>query len=264
MDASVALKRAIDLSRNLDGLFNIEQLRDPRPADRVLCRTRPDHGSGERAAVRVARGRERLTANRTPACSSRSTATAGGWRIGRYTTARLLYARALTIAEKSGGRGTVSRRAAAGHRAQLSAGIRERPRRTGSGAGSLRPRNGLSADLEGQRLNPDGERALRLALNAIDKRPRRSQEARRNAHGARRLVCQRGRLHQGRGGVPRSVERAERGECARRCSTARACWPIARRLVHARSRLDADESEEHFVEVSYTVTRKGARTTSRP
>ena len=35
----------------------------------------------------------------------------GRWleQIGRYTTARLLYARALTIAEQAGGRGSVAR-----------------------------------------------------------------------------------------------------------------------------------------------------------
>ncbi len=39
---------------------------------------------------------------------------------------------------------------------------------------------------DAQRLNPDGERALRLALQAIEKnQPRRSQAARRYAAGAR-------------------------------------------------------------------------------
>ena len=107
VDASVALKRAIDLSRNLDGLFNVEQLEilDPLIASYIALDLTTDAEKEQQYALRVA---ENAYGRRTRACS-KPLDRYGAWleQIGRYTTARLLYARALTIAEQAGGRGSV-------------------------------------------------------------------------------------------------------------------------------------------------------------
>src|SRR4029453_12811455 len=104
---SVNLKRAIDLSSNLDGLFNIEQLQilDPLIASYIALDLTADAEKEQQYALRVAESAYGKTDVRMLKPLDRY----GHWleRQGRYTTARLLYARALTIAEQSGGRGTV-------------------------------------------------------------------------------------------------------------------------------------------------------------
>ncbi len=70
VDASVALKRAIDLSRNVDGLFNIQQLQILEPLIASYVALDLDGRSRERAAVRPACCRRRPMAAWTRACSS--------------------------------------------------------------------------------------------------------------------------------------------------------------------------------------------------
>ena len=108
MDASVALKRAIDLSRNLDGLFNADHSRSSQPliASYValdLTHRRPRKNSNMRCELRRPRTGAR------PACSSPWIDTAGGFRDTRSLHQRApAYARALTIAEQTGGRGSMT------------------------------------------------------------------------------------------------------------------------------------------------------------
>ena len=107
MDASVALKRAIDLSRNLDGLFNVEQLQilDPLISSYIALDLTTDAEKEQQYALRVAE----TSYGKSDARMLKPLDRYGRWleQLHRYTTARLLYARALTIAEQTGGRGTV-------------------------------------------------------------------------------------------------------------------------------------------------------------
>src|SRR5579864_5360188 len=102
-DASLILKRALDLSRNLDGLFNVEQISILDPLiDSLVALER--HDEAERAydySVRVAESAYGKADLRVMRPLTRE----AHWheRMGRYTTARILYARALQIAEQAAG-----------------------------------------------------------------------------------------------------------------------------------------------------------------
>jgi tetratricopeptide (TPR) repeat protein len=105
-DASLVLKRALDLSRNLDGLFNIGQIPIlDRLIDSLVTLER--HDEAERAfeySVRVGETSYGKADLRLISPLDRYAA----WqeKRGRYATARVLYARALQIAEDSGGSGS--------------------------------------------------------------------------------------------------------------------------------------------------------------
>jgi tetratricopeptide (TPR) repeat protein len=100
-DASLILKRALDLSRNFDGLFNLGQVPILEPLiDSLVALDR--HEDVERAydySIRVAESGYGKTDLRV----MRPLRRAAHWheRMGRYTTARILYARALQIAEQT-------------------------------------------------------------------------------------------------------------------------------------------------------------------
>jgi tetratricopeptide (TPR) repeat protein len=108
VDASVALKRAIDLSRNLDGLFNADQLQilEPLIASYVALDLTSEAEKEQQYALRVAE----TAYGRMDARMLKPLDQYGRWleQIGRYTSARLLYARALTIAEQTAGRGSLT------------------------------------------------------------------------------------------------------------------------------------------------------------
>jgi TonB family protein len=260
VDASVALKRAIDLSRNIDGLFNIEQLQilEPLIASYVALDLTGEAEKEQQYALRVAESAYGRMDPRMLKPLDRY----GRWleQIGRYTSARLLYARALTIAEQTGGRGTSlavdpllgiarSYRLEFVNGAEDPAGSQE----GFAGGSDLSP-----APIDGQRLNADGERALRLALQAIDK----SKPVDHNKRGE--TLIELGDWYMSAGAISRGAdtyreawkELVEAGDTAV-LSTPRllAYRPPASSVK--RSKLDEDESEERFVEVRYTVTKDG-------
>ena len=260
VDASVNLKRAIDLSRNLDGLFNIEQLEilDPLIASYIQLDLTTDAEKEQQYALRVAESAYGKTDIRMLKPLDRY----GRWleQLGRYTTARLLYARALTIAEQSGGRGSVLGvdpllGIARSYRLEFVNGSEE-PSQTPDPFGQ---QDVAPLPLEGgQRLNPDGERALRLALNAIDKATPVDHKKRGET------LTELGDWYASAGSYTKGVEvyREAWKELSVAGDTSLLDKP--RMLAYRppassarRSRLDSDESEERFVEVRYTVTKEG-------
>jgi tetratricopeptide (TPR) repeat protein len=173
-DASLILRRALDLSRNLDGLFNLEQMSILDPLiDSLAALDRRDEA--ERAydySIRVAEtayGKADLHVLRPLGRSAH-------WqeRMGRYTTARILYARALQIAEQTGGSGS-------SNTVDPLEGIARTYRlEFVNGGDDSNPQAGLTESYaheseadptveHSQQLNPDGERAILMAIRAIDK-----------------------------------------------------------------------------------------------
>jgi tetratricopeptide (TPR) repeat protein len=259
VDASVNLKRAIDLSRNLDGLFNVEQLQilDPLIASYVALDLTTDAEKEQQYALRVAESAYGKSDVRMLKPLDRY----GRWleQIGRYTTARLLYARALTIAEQAGGRGSVLaveplQGIARSYRLEFVNGAEETPAIPDPfGATDMGP-----MPVDGQRLNPDGERALRLALAAIDKATPVDHKKRGET------LIELGDWYASAGALARGMDVYREAWKDLSLANATSLLEQPRLLAYRppvasihRSKLDADESEEHFVDVHYTVTKDG-------
>jgi Tetratricopeptide repeat/Gram-negative bacterial TonB protein C-terminal len=259
VDASVNLKRAIDLSRNLDGLFNIGQLAilNPLIDSYIQLDLTAEAEKEQQYALRVAE----TAYGKTDIRMLKPLERYARWleQLGRYTTARLLYARALTIAEQSGGRGSVLGvdpllGIARSYRLEFVNGAEE-PAATPDpfGQQDLAP-----LQFEGQRLNPDGERALRLALNAIDKANPVDHKKRGET------LTELGDWYASAGAFSKGVDVYREAWNDLKQANAQALLDTPRMLAYRpppssvrRSRLDADESEERYVEVRYTVTKEG-------
>jgi tetratricopeptide (TPR) repeat protein len=260
VDASVALKRAIDLSRNVDGLFNLQQLQilEPLIESYVQLDLQQEAEKEQQYALRVAE----TAYGRMDARMLKPLDRYGRWleKIGRYTSARLLYARALTIAEQTGGRGTSLAvdpllGIARSYRLEFVNGTEEAPAMPDSfgSTGDL-----AAAPIDGQRLNPDGERALRLALQAID-RARPVDHAKRGE-----TLIELADWYMSAGALSRGIETYKEAwkELTEAGNTSVLSAPrlLAYRPPPSsakRSKLEADESEERFVEVRFTVTKDG-------
>jgi tetratricopeptide (TPR) repeat protein len=171
-DASTVLRRAVDLSRNVDGLFNLAQLDmlEPLIDSYVQLAQLSDAEKEHQYAFRIAESAYGRNDMRMLPPLDRY----ARWFefVGRYTTARVLHARALSIAERNG-RGTIAsvpalRGIARSYRLEYLHGGEEQLEPGGdpfSASGGPLPADRADS----LRLNPDGERALRLALQAIDK-----------------------------------------------------------------------------------------------
>lgn len=260
VDASVALKRAIDLSRNLDGLFNADQLQilEPLIESYVALDLTQEAEKEQQYALRVAE----TAYGRMDARMLEPLDRYGRWleQIGRYTSARLLYARALTIAEQTSGRGSLTAvepllGIARSYRLEFVNGAEEVP----SSQTAFADNTDLPALAgDAQRLNPDGERALRLALQAIEK----TQPVDHKRRGDTLLEF--GDWHMSAGTPSRAVEmyREAWKDYVQAGDTTVLTQP--RLLIYRpppssarRSSLKPDESDEHYVEVKFTVTVEG-------
>ncbi len=260
-DASIALKRALDLSRNLDGLFNAGQVAilDPLIASLVTLERHDEAEREYQYAVRIAEN----AYGTGDAHVLRPLDRYAHWleHMGRYTTARALWARALAIAEQAG-RGTLLvinplQGIARTYRLEFVNGGEEEAASPGDpfAVGSDFAPNGMNS----QRLNPDGERALQLALQAIDK----MQPVDHLRRGA--TLIELGDWYMSSALVNKGLQsyRDAWKELTLGGSTAALAAP--RQLAYrapstsiTRSRLsERDNIEEHFVEVSFTVTRDG-------
>jgi len=171
-EAAIALKRALDLSRNLDGLFNVEQLDiiDPLIEAYAALDRLEDAEKEHQYAFRVAEssfGRSDLRMLDPLDRLAR-------WYefVGRYTTARGLHARALQLADNASGSGSVEgvpglRGLARTYYLEAVYGPEEAETATGdpfsTGPGNMF----VPPPAQEGRLNPDGERALRIALEAL-------------------------------------------------------------------------------------------------
>jgi tetratricopeptide (TPR) repeat protein len=265
-DASLILKRALDLSRNLDGLFNLEQMSILDPLiDSLVALDR--HEEAERAydySIRVAESAYGKADLRVMRPLNRS----AHWqeRMGRYATARVLFARALQIAERAAGGDSL-------HTVEPLEGIARTYRLefvNGGAPGEAQvgladpfgPAPELDPELaNSQRLNPDGERAILLALKAIAK----AQPLDHMKRGA--ALVELGDWYLSGGVVPEGIQAYR--EAWRDFESGGSTAPLSapRQLAYKpplasviRAKGDRDNLEEHFVEATFTVTREGHTT----
>ena len=261
-DAALILKRALDLSRNLDGLFNLEQVSILDPLiDSLVALDRNDEA--ERAfdyAIRVAEtayGKSDLHVQRPLNRSAH-------WqeKIGRYATARILYARSLQIAEQVGptaASNTVEPLEGIARTYRLEFVNSEANRADTSDVYAPAPKSDPAVE-NAQRLNPDGERAILMALKAIDK----TEPIDHTRRGAAFVELGDWYLS---GGLPNrglaSYRRAWKefelgGSTAALAAPRQLAYraPLAS-VSRAKGDKDRDNVEEHFVEVGFTVNSEG-------
>jgi tetratricopeptide (TPR) repeat protein len=264
-DASLILKRALDLSRNLDGLFNLEQMSILDPLiDSLVALDR--HDDAEQAydySIRVAEAAYGKTDLRVLRPLNRS----ARWheRMGRYTTARILYARALQIAEQVGGSASI-------RTVEPLEGI-ARSYRLEYANGGDRGESQFMADpfapapeldpavANSQRLNPDGERAILLALRAIDK----AQPVDHMRRGV--ALVELGDWYVSGGVLPRGLQAYREAWRDFESGGSTAALAAPRQLAYrpplssvTRAKVDHDNMDEHYVEASFTVTKDGRTT----
>lgn len=254
-ESAVALKRAVDLMRNLDGLFTVEQLEtlDSLIEAYVALDRLQDAEKESQYAFRVAEsawGRNDLRLLDPLDRLAR-------WyeRVGRYTTARGLHARALQLAESQAGRGSVLtvaalRGLARTYYLEFLYGPED------PGAASNDPLAPVAPSSEG-RLNPDGERALRLALDALA-RQRPPDTAARAA-----TLIELGDWYLIGGATSRAHEAYRQGWAEASAAGADALTPLTmpRRLAYRPPSISVtraspsrpEDFEERFVEVRFTV-----------
>jgi TonB family protein len=190
-------------------------------------------------------------------------------RIGRYTTARVLYARALQIAEQAGGSGSI-------RTVDPLEGIARTYRLeflNGGDSGQSQSPATMAADpfavtpeldpavANSQRLNPDGEQAILLALKAIDK----TQPVDHMRRGG--ALVELGDWYVSGGVLPRGLQAYREAWRDFELAGSTAALAAPRQLAYrppsssvTRFKSDHDNMEEHFVEVSFTVTKDGRTT----
>ncbi|MFZ9652866.1 MAG: hypothetical protein ACO3A8_05905 [Steroidobacteraceae bacterium] len=167
-EGAAALKRALDLSRNLDGLFNPEQLDilDPLLECYVALGQKADADKEHQYGFRVAEAAFGKNDLRMIEALDRLAA----WHEAndRYATARGLHARALQIVEQyATARPVLGVPALRGLARTYLFEVIVGPE-GGDEAAEIKPRDpfGMPAVEQG-RLNPDGERALKYALEVL-------------------------------------------------------------------------------------------------
>lgn len=255
-ESAIALKRAIDLMRNLDGLFTVDQLEtlDSLIEAYIALDRLQDAEKESQYAFRVAEsawGRDDLRLLDPLDRLAR-------WYefVGRYTMARGLHARALQLAETRSGSGSVLtvkplRGLARTYYLEFLYGAEETD---AAGSDPLAPPPTQNAT---GRLNPDGERALRMALAALS-RQRPPDPAERTA-----TLIELGDWYLIGGATSRAHEAYRQGwaQSADAGPEARAPLTAPRRLAYrppsiAVSRASPsrpEEYEERFVELRFTV-----------
>ena len=268
-DASLILKRALDLSRNLDGLFNLEQMAilDPLISSLVVLNRNEEAQRAYDYSIRVAETAYGKTDVRVMRPLNRS----AHWheRIGRYTIARVLYARSLQIAEQAAGSESI-------RTVEPLEGIARTYRLEFVNGGDVgKPPPNLAdpfapaaefdpALANAQRLNPDGERAILLALRAIDK----AQPVDHMRRGAALLEL--GDWYLTGGVLPQGIQSYREAWRDFELGGSSAMLAAPRQLAYkppppsvTRYQGDPENMDEHFVEVTFTVTKDGQTTDVR-
>jgi tetratricopeptide (TPR) repeat protein len=261
--ASTTLKRAIDLSRNADGLFNVEQLAILKPlvAAYVALDRVPDAEKEHQYAFRVAEsayGKDDRRMLEPLDYLAR-------WYEygGRYTSARALYLRALNIAEATLGRGSVAsveplRGIARTFRLEFLNGPEEAEETKQIDQFSI-PEIPPAFDINGTiRLNADGEKALLLALRALEKGAP-GDHSRRGA-----TLVELGDWYLIAASVPKALASYRAGWQELNLAHALSLVDAPRQLAYrpppmsiTRFKGNPNDVDEHFVEVQFTVKRDG-------
>jgi tetratricopeptide (TPR) repeat protein len=261
-DASLTLQRAVDLSRNLDGLLNPGQLAILNPLIASLVYLER-HGEADREfqyAVRV--GENAWGAN--DARMVRPLDRYAHWleHMGRYPTARVTYAREIKVAENAGGQAArllvppllgVART----WRLEGLVGSEEessyvdpfaQPTTAGMGLASANPRG----------LNPDGEKALLLALQTSEKVQPLDHALRGQA------LMELGDWYLCTDQTDKGLTRYREAWKEFQQSGSTTVMDVPRQLVYrvpssaaARSPLAERDNDEHAVQATFTVTKEG-------
>ncbi|MGD9597164.1 MAG: tetratricopeptide repeat protein [Steroidobacteraceae bacterium] len=170
--AADTLKQAVDLSRNLDGLYNLEQLDFVRALiDVYVAQNRLE--DAEREHLYAFRIEETAYGPRDPRMLFAYDYLARWYEyVGRYTTARTEHLRALRLAEATSGRGSLAsvtplRGIARAYRLEYLYGpeITQESTAADPVLFSTNPGTGQTATS----LNSEGARALQLAVNAASR-----------------------------------------------------------------------------------------------
>lgn len=259
-NAIIPLKQAVDLSRNVLGLFNAEQLEYLQPLLSAYVAT----AQGTAASKEFEYGLRVVEFNHGKESAELLTPLAAyaDWleRTDRYTGARALHSRALVIAEKSTATplATVAplRGIARTYRLEFLYGNTDNNNQTEDLEITQRGLN-LEPD-SGSRLNPAGEKSLRQALDVI--------QAQQNPDTALlgATLLDLGDWYLSGGSVEKSmpVYRSAWLELSKTNATAIMEKPLllafrGSAAAKQRSRLDPDEAEERYVEISLSVTQEG-------
>jgi hypothetical protein len=258
-DAIPPLKRAVDLSRNLDGLFNVDQIAylEPLITSYVALELNAEAEKEHQYVLHVAEDAFGKSDVRMLQPLDRY----ARWleNAGRYTSARAQHARALALAQQKGGKGSLLmvvplQGIARTYRLEFLNGS-EAP---GNDAFTSDTGTARADASNTQRLNEDGERALRLAMQAID----RAQPVDHRLRGTTLVELGDWYLSGGAGTKALEMYRAAWKDLAQVNATAPLETPrlIAYRPPSSslkRSQLDPDSAELHYVEVKFTVTTDG-------
>jgi tetratricopeptide (TPR) repeat protein len=265
-DAGVTLQRALDLSRNLDGLLNPGQMVILNPLIGTLVELER-HAEADREFQYAVRVGENAWGS-SDARLIRPLDRYARWleHMGRYPSARAEYARELTVAEVAGTRAArlvippllgIART----YRIEGLIGTEEEPREyvdpfaTTSGGGLVTEHNPRG-------LNPDGERAVLLALQTIDKIQPPDHALRGTA------LTELGDWYLCADQTDKGLTRYREAWKEFQQAGSTASLDVPRQLVYripsssaARSPLaERDNTEEHQVEATFTVTREGHTT----
>ena len=265
-DASLILRRAVDLSRNLNGLFAVEQLEMLDPLIRSYVAL-GDYANAEKEHQYAFEVAESAYGKDDIRLVGPLESYAGWYEfVGRYTTARALHARALSIAERDGHATPLAvdplRGISRSYRLEYLNGPEEEQH-----PGELPLTAGLAqldaspVWMEQHTLNPDGERALQLALKELfEEQP--PNHARRGE-----TWVDLGDWYLVSGDVPKATEayRSAWKELQQGGSTGLLSQPrvLAYRPPAAsatRARTEARDVDEHHVDLRFTVTADGRTT----
>ena len=261
-DASVTLQRALDLSRNLDGLLNPGQMTilDPLIGSLVNLERHSEADREFQYAVRVA---ESAWGN-GDARVIRPVDHYAHWleHVGRYPSARAAYARELTVAE---GAGTRAARLvidpllgiARTYRLEATNGNDEEAAQYMDPFAQSGPSLHTERGLRG--LNPDGEKALLLALQTLDK----MRPVDHRIRGA--TLMELGDWYLCADQADKSLTRYRDAWQEFRQAGPTATLDVPRQLAYrapassaSRSPLaERDNTDEHSVEATFTVKRDG-------
>jgi TonB family protein len=181
--------------------------------------------------------------------------------VGRYSTARALHGRALAIAERKGKNSPLAVDALRGiartYRLEFLNGPEEDSRDAFSQSPSAGPV--MPSDIgQNQRMNADGERALKMALAALESQTPADREKRGQT------LVELGDWYLSAGDTPKALDTYKDAwkELSQAGSTELLSAP--RQLAYrppaasiSRSRIDPKDAEEKYVEVRFTVTNDG-------
>jgi TonB family protein len=265
-----ALKRAVDVSRKIDGLFNAGQLEllDPLIAGYTAMNSIEDAQREQQYALNIAENTYGKSDPRIMPALDRTAL----WleSQGRFTTARQVHARALDIARKAGGDTdlrlvTPLRGIARTYRLEYLYGP-ERPEASAEDPTALggvpspgaAPSNATGVSSSAV-LNPDGEHALEAALRAFDAHP--GEEPATRAQTLLELGDWNIMAGSYRDALAtyREAWKALNAPGAGGTGPMDAPAPVLYRAptIARQPRTDADEYIQHYAEIEFTVTAEG-------